>query len=425
MKLLPNILLYCYALLFVVVLSNCSGSSTTSTGSNYMYDDRVKEINPSYCVYHKNDTLSELYFMVKSNELLYVRENVSQPFQATVKIVYSIYDTRKQKVLVDSATNLLVDTKTSTAVKSITGKIPLKIKQGSLSVIKIESYDINKRVKSVDIIDINKVTTDTRQYFLLTKTNNEICFDNYFSQSETLSLKSDFNNDADIVVNYYESRFDMAKPPFADNTDETELKNLPDSVLFNSLINGSTTFSLFNQGIYDFKMGNKRIFTLNYLEENFPEIINHAGMVEPLRYICTNKEFEVLTSATDKKQAIEDFWLKMSGSKERARALIREYYNRIHLANKHFSSYKEGWKTDRGMLSIVMGAPNTINTSNSGETWLYGTSHNMMMSLSFTFYKPTNTIHFNDYKLDRFRLYKDYWYRAVESWRQGRAYTFN
>lgn len=405
-------------------MMGCSNNSS-SNATNYLYDDRIKEINPSYFLYHKNDTLSELYFQIKSNELLYVRENVSQPFEATVKFVYSIYNTHKQKILIDSATNLLVDTKTSANVKRITGKIPLKLKQGTMSVVKIEAYDINKRVKSVDVIDVNKVTTDTRQYFLLTTQNNEVCFDNYFTHNENLTLKSDFNQLAKIKVNYTQAHFDMAKPPFASNDENIENYNTPDSVINLSLINGKEYFSLFDKGIYSFVMNNKRIFTLNYLDENFPEIINHEGMVKPLRYICTNKEYATLLEATDKKKAVEDFWIKMAGSKDRGRVLIREYYTRLSLANKYFSSYKEGWKTDRGMLSIVMGPPNTINSGNTSETWIYGTSHNMMMSLSFTFHKPQNTSYTNDFELDRYRLYKDYWYRAVESWRQGRPYTFN
>jgi GWxTD domain-containing protein len=412
-------------LVLATTFVGCTSNSSSKGGSNYLYDDRIKEINPSYFVYHKSDTLSELYFQVKSNELLYVRENVSQPFEATVKFIYTVYNTRKQKILIDSATNLLVDTKTSSAIKTITGKIPLKLNQGTMSVIKVEAYDINKRVKSVDIIDINKVTTDTRQYFLLSKQNKEICFDNYFTQNELLTIQSGFNQLAKIKIDYIESHFDMAKPPFASNEEGAEITDLPDSILTLSLISGKAYFSLFDKGIYSFVMNNKRIFALNYLEENFLDIFNHAGMVKPLRYICTNNEYEKLLNATDKKQAIEDFWIKMSGSKERARVLIREYYSRLLLANKHFSSYKEGWKTDRGMLSIVMGAPNTISSGNNGETWLYGTSHNMMMSLSFTFYKPSNTIYKNDFRLDRYKLYKDYWYRAVESWRQGRPYTFN
>jgi GWxTD domain-containing protein len=406
-------------------LYSCSNKSGSSKGNNYLYDDRIKEINPEYFVYHQDEDLSELYFQIKTNELLYVRENVSQPFEATVKIIYKIYNTRKQKILIDSATNILVDTKTSNTTKRITGKIPLNIKQGGNYVIKIEAHDINKRVKSVEVIDINKVITDTRQYFLLSKTNKEVCFDTYFSQNEKLIITSSFNDNKELKIKFHNYTFEKAKPPFSTNEKDYELLQTPDSTLNFQIKNTTGVLSLFDQGIYMVYMGNKELFTLQYLEENFPEVINHAGMIEPIRYICTNKEYAVLTEATDKKKAVEDFWIKISGSKERAKTLIREYYNRIHLANKHFSSYKEGWKTDRGMLSIVMGSPNTINKSNGGETWLYGTSHNMMMSLSFTFYKRKTPIHNNDYQLDRYRLYKDYWYRAVESWRKGRAYTFN
>jgi hypothetical protein len=77
------------------------------------------------------------------------------------------------------------------------------------------------------------------------------------------------------------------------------------------------------------------------------------------------------------------------------------------------------------MLSIVMGLPKTIYKTNNGETWIYGTPNNMMMSLTFNFNKENTDKNNNDYQLVRYRTYRDYWYRACESWRQGRIYNYN
>jgi len=72
-----------------------------------------------------------------------------------------------------------------------------------------------------------------------------------------------------------------------------------------------------------------------------------------------------------------------------------------------------------------MGLPNTIYKTKGGETWIYGTPNNMMMSLTFNFKKENIDRNNNDYQLVRYRTYRDNWYRACESWRQGRIYTYN
>ena len=40
---------------------------------------------------------------------------------------------------------------------------------------------------------------------------------------------------------------------------------------------------------------------------------------------------------------------------QKAKSLIAIYYNRIQNANLHFTTFKEGWKTDRGMIYVVFG----------------------------------------------------------------------
>ena len=127
-----------------------------------------------------------------------------------------------------------------------------------------------------------------------------------------------------------------------------------------------------------------------------------------------------MSSAGDRRAAVERFWLDAAGSKDRARSAIRTYFERVENANRYFTSYVEGWRTDRGLVHIIFGSPNTIYRAPDTETWIYGEENNMM-SLTFRFSKRDIPFTNNDLVLDRDPTFKGAWYRNVESWRNGRV----
>ncbi len=416
---------YAFLVCFTLLILGCTSTKTISNFDELIYEDKVKDLNPLYRVYHGEENESELYFKLNSKELLYVRENISQPFAAKVNVFYSLYNLEDKKTIIDSASNILVDQKKSSSNKTIVGKIPIKMELDKEYILKVRTTDVNKKVNNETEIIINKKNQLNEQFFLVMKADSQICFTPFFTEDEELIIQSDFNANKTLEAYFYEKNNEIAKPPFSDQANSFIFPEIHDSTSLVRFSYGKSSFTLLKEGIYSFGYNQEKSFTLHYLENNFPEIINHEGMIAPIRFICTNNEYKTLNDATDKRKAVEDFWMRIGGSKERARLLIKEFYKRIILANKYFTSYKEGWRTDRGMLSIVMGLPNTITKTNKGETWIYGTASNMMMSLSFTFNKRNQAYIENDFQLDRYRSYKDYWYRAVESWRQGRVYSFN
>jgi GWxTD domain-containing protein len=87
----------------------------------------------------------------------------------------------------------------------------------------------------------------------------------------------------------------------------------------------------------------------------------------------SKEEFESCKQAQEKKAAIDKFWLTIGGSNERARELLKRYYGRVKEANKYFSSYTQGWKTDRGMIFIIYGHPTNNYRASGAEVWVYGT----------------------------------------------------
>ncbi len=415
------------AIVGLLLVMGCNTNKLANDESNYQYDNKIKDLSPSFVVYHVNDTLSYLYLEINTTNLLYVRENSSKPFEAEVHIRYDLYQDFKGKVLIDSASKVLYDYKKTDGAKKILARIPLAIPIGENGVLRITSSDINKKVKDKQVIEVNKSNRLSEQFFLFKGINNEtIYFDPYFTLENKFKVVSDFNSNETFEVQYFNTNFPASPPPFSSNVKQKPIV-YNDSNFLLSLNNSEGIISLPKKGSYYIKSLDSISYNviLQKLDSNFDGFHNYLGMIEPLKYICTSKEYKALKNADNKRKAVEDFWLKMGGSKERARVIIEEYYRRVELANKFFTSYKEGWKTDRGMLSIVMGLPNTIYKTRNGETWVYGTPHNMMMSLTFSFNLENEDRIKNDYQLIRYRTYRDYWYRACESWRQGRIYNFN
>ena len=417
-------------ILFFLVLATvvgCSSNKIVPKESNYQYDNKINDFSPNYLVYHESDSLSYLYLEIATKELLYVRESSKKPFEAEVKFRYEIYEDYKGKILIDGASEVLYDYKTNVKNKRILARIPLSLSFGTNGVIKVIAYDANKKIQSESIFEINKSDRFSKQFFLIReKQSRNLCFDSYISDVDSLVIESEYNKNEELIIDFFNTNYPASVPPFSKNR-TLEIPEERDSLFLLSIENGTGEMTLNRQGSYFIRStdSNSYSLTLQKLDSNFESFYNYMGMIEPLKYICTSAEYLALSTAENKREAIEGFWLKIGHSKERARVVIEEYYQRVELANKFFTSYKEGWKTDRGMLSIVMGLPKTIYKTKNGETWIYGTPNNMMMSLTFNFNKENTDKNNNDYQLVRYRTYRDYWYRACESWRQGRIYNYN
>ena len=175
-------------------------------------------------------------------------------------------------------------------------------------------------------------------------------------------------------------------------------------------------------GIYHFQYDTlvKEGLTVFRFEEDFPRLTAAESLIESIRFLTTREEYDKIRSSTDKKQAVDEYWLSMAGNRERARVLIRSYYSRVQYANFFFTSYFEGWKTDRGLIYIIFGPPSSIYRDNDSESWNYSQVNNYG-PLSFTFDRINNPFSPNDYRLRRSIYYELPWYRAVDTWRDGRV----
>lgn len=158
--------------------------------------------------------------------------------------------------------------------------------------------------------------------------------------------------------------------------------------------------------------------------KNYPSIQSSKELAQPLVYLMKKKNYEKLmaiNNADSMKQAVDRFWLQHIGNKSQTKSVIKKFYNRVEEANKQFSNFKEGWKTDPGMLYILLGPPWYVNERLDEMHWSY--SYNRTdPDRNFYFHEPRNKNKFfpyNHYLLRRSQSYFTLQYQQADLWLSG------
>ena len=155
------------------------------------------------------------------------------------------------------------------------------------------------------------------------------------------------------------------------------------------------------------------------VNERFPKVTRPQLLLGPLLYMSTNNEINEIKKAEDYKKALDKYWLTlMNGNAPLAQQSIRSFYGRVEEANQLFTTYKEGWKTDKGMIYIVLGPPDKVQRSKDREVWTYDHRGNAQ-NVNFTFNRRNNQFVDDHYELVRYAEYQPIWYPVVEAWRNG------
>ncbi|HEX9250970.1 MAG TPA: GWxTD domain-containing protein, partial [Ignavibacteriaceae bacterium] len=118
-------------------------------------------------------------------------------------------------------------------------------------------------------------------------------------------------------------------------------------------------------------------------------------------YIATPDEMNYMEEGEtiqEKTKRFLEFWKKKDPSPNNdENEIFDEYFRRISYSNDNFSNYIEGWRSDRGMVYTILGAPNNVDRhpfeydSKPYEVWEY-----YDLNRSFVFLDQTG---FGDYRL--------------------------
>ncbi|MEX0648715.1 MAG: GWxTD domain-containing protein [Balneolaceae bacterium] len=191
-------------------------------------------------------------------------------------------------------------------------------------------------------------------------------------------------------------------------------------------------YDLLERGNYRFEVettdGNgDRLFKardFSVQSENYPNIQTPRELAAPLIYLMDRKNHERMMEIQDPdslKEAIDRFWLSNIRNTSKARSVINLYYDRVEEANKQFSTFKEGWKTDLGMIYILFGPPWYIDRYLNTLHWSYSYDRTDPR-YNFIFERPTMNnefFPFDNYLLQRNQGYFNIQYRQIQLWLSG------
>lgn len=415
-------------LLASLLLSACKTMQTKQTNSKdarnvaSMYQPSASELNPQYTVFHQNDKESTVLFKVYVPASLFSQSSNGGAFEARIKLKYQLYerggDTR---TLIDSST--LFFSFKHKASKRLAAKFPIKAKRGKQYSLHLIISDQDQKKARASFLDVDKRTIYSHQNFkCINAADTAVMVRQYVLPTDQFWLQYNQSAGNQLFISYYRPGYPLAPPPTMLSQPDYSLR--PDSI-WQIDFQENMLLGLPHEGIYFFQPDttiDEGLALINF-GEHFPDMKTAKDMIYPIRYLSNSDEYRRLFSKKSKKEAVDDFWLSVGKNNyDKARELIRIYYNRVQYANRFFTSFTEGWRTDRGMIYVIYGPPQSIYKNDYGERWIYKGTHEKM-PVNFAFEKHAHPFSDNHYILRRGTQYAESWQEAVKTWRNGKPYT--
>jgi GWxTD domain-containing protein len=413
-----------YISLLSILLFACeSPQRATSTNQAFLYNKNIGRLHPKFNIYHRSETESQLDFLLDASELQYMRRGADSVLRSSVNVSIILRSSLDDKAILDSASTRISDVSEGNNDKFIHGEIKFKASYPNAYYLEVNVGDLNRKSNYRSYQYVDKRNHYNKQNFLLLSEEGREYFGTDIASADRIQILCNNDKLTRYTVKYFKGKVHLSGPPFSLKYIPPVFNPHPDSV-YSIPVPGGTGITFPKRGMYLIQSDSSKSegITLLRFYDGFPDVTTPDLLVNALRYITNKDEFEKLHASKDKKAAVDKYWLDLAGNEDRARELISKYYNRVQDANRYFTSYTEGWRTDRGMVFLVFGPPDAVFKNGTSETWEYGMKHNAT-PLTFIFVHQNNLLTENDYQLRREAQFKGPWYKAVESWRQGKVYS--
>ncbi len=166
----------------------------------------------------------------------------------------------------------------------------------------------------------------------------------------------------------------------------------------------------------------QRVFVVR--RRDYPQVTRLGDVVGPLVYLAQPGEYAGLAEAGPgqaQRRAVDRFWGESLDDRRLAAATVRAYFERVEEANRLFATYKDGWKTDRGMLFVLLGPPRYVEATAAGERWSYalGGAAPAVFEFERTAGRTGDRSPFSVLTLQRSRSYGDLVRQVQRQWRSG------
>ncbi|MFD2933386.1 GWxTD domain-containing protein [Spirosoma flavum] len=292
-------------------------------------------------------------------------------------------------------------------------------KDGSTAVLLTEITEVNSGTKARNDLTLRfKAAKLSDRFTLFDKNGKQPQLRNYVNVGDTVVIRDVNGTSKQLFGVRYRHDFEAASSPMNTAPRPASKSLAQDSTLS---ITTNQPFVISHEGLYYFVEDTTDASGIGLVvtDKRFPKLTRPEKLIKPVLYMSTSTEIGEMNQAKDTKKAFDRYWLSlMSGNEEVARKTLKAYFDRVEEANRLFTSYKEGWKTDKGMIYIVLGAPDRVQRNREREVWVYNRRANVS-EVNFTFTKKPNQFVEDHYELVRYIEYQPIWYPIVEAWRTG------
>jgi GWxTD domain-containing protein len=420
-----------YIVLFSGLLSSCRTTQQTFDPKDlsYLYNPIKNPINPRYNVTNTSDQESVLSVKFFASDLFFSEANPKGVPTALMLVTVKLFNISQGKLLADTAVYNLTIVKEEGKPEYIYN-VPLKVGKGIEYMAEVKILDRLRLQVLQAFVPFNTLSATNKYNFRAQGhfDKNEL-FNHVLRVNEYVNLVYMKGPVDSLYISFYKPFREIPDPPSMLLPEKT-LNYKPDKVV--AIPYSDTLPMMFpKEGVYLCSIGRDTIdgFTFLNFGSSYPALTTPEVMIEPLAYLASQNEVANLRSAVKTKIALDEFWIKYGGNVEKARELIRIYYTRVLYSNYYFTSYKEGWRSERGMIYIIYGPPDKVYKTSEGESWGYrkpvmksswGGRYTVTDDyLFFNFRKRESIFTDNDYYLSRNETLITYWDKAVLSWQKG------
>ena len=390
--------------------SSTTVSKSSASDFSAMYKPSSSVVNPQVTAYISSDSEADVFFRIRTQEL---KNALANPLEKEINIYVKYYlrtasdfqlaDTASMRYTFDVSSGDYVYGRFKVA---LVNKVAYKLVVDFVNV----NYDIRKRL----LCDLKNTPAFNDDKYVATANSGEVLFGNVIPVGKSLVLTAGADCNKSVDIEFYSEKSYVSLPPYLSSP--VKAPNLPDSIFRYTF---GDTLRIDRAGLYALGTAskNEKFGIVATDNQSYPSVTKVADMLEPLKLICTDKEFARIDSSENIKKSVDAFWLGLSKNEKNAKEQIRVFYSRVALANMFFPSSIEGWQTDRGMLYIMLGPPSIVNITPTSEEWVYGDTNGLL----FTF-ENTSGLH-NDFSLLRSNTYQSVWSQVLTTWRSGKIFT--
>ncbi len=402
---------------------------------SYIYNPSRNPFNPVISVFNDSESKSTISVKLYADDLFFTEANPSGLPKSSIQVSVKLYRLAGGISLADTA-RVTLDIKKEEGKKEYVSRIEVDAEWGYDYLAEIAFFD-NILLKGTQKYQYFSKTSrlDASNFRVVEHDSGREVFTHVVHSGEYINLIYPQNQPDSIWVNYFPLTEGIPFPPYMVIPESS----MPSRPVRKVAVAYSPTLPMMfpRTGIYTCSVNDQTLdgYTFMNFGDEFPRMTTPESMIGPLEYIATRNEIDSIAAQSNTKIALDEFWIKTGGNIPKGRELIRIFYNRVLFANYYFTSYTEGWRSDRGMIYIIYGPPDKVYRTAEGERWGYrkpevksswGTRYKVKEEyLYFGFRKRANRFTDNDYVLNRNETAMTYWDVAIRTWRNGVVYRLD